>query len=74
MRSTLAYRSLRGIREPFEVVVRTVDEVEKSKFVVMPLVKKVVEQGKLVDDATANEVRKPCLTRKYTIASKQPTQ
>ena len=43
-----AYRSLRGIREPFEVVVRTVDEVEKSKFVVTSLVKKMVEQGKLV--------------------------
>ena len=47
-RSREAYRSLRGIREPFEVFVRTISEVEKSKTVASSLVKKVLEQGKLL--------------------------
>ena len=47
-RSREAYRSLRGIREPFEVLVRTVAEVEKSKSVASSLVKKVLEQGRLL--------------------------
>jgi predicted nucleotidyltransferase len=47
-RSREAYRSLRGIREPLEVIVRTVMEVEKSKTVASSLIKKVLEQGKLL--------------------------
>jgi len=47
-RSSEAYRALRGIREPFEVVVRTVAEVEKNKSVASSLVKKILEQGKLL--------------------------
>lgn len=47
-RSREAYRSLRGLREPFEVIVRTVSEVEKSRTVASSLVKKVLEQGKLL--------------------------
>lgn len=47
-RSREAYRSLRGIREPFEVIVRTLPEVERSKMVASSLVKKVLEQGKLL--------------------------
>ena len=47
-RSREAYRSLRGIREPFEVIVRTVSEVERSKTVASSLVKKVIEQGRLL--------------------------
>ncbi|MBU0967468.1 MAG: nucleotidyltransferase domain-containing protein [Proteobacteria bacterium] len=47
-RSREAYRSLRGIREPFEVIVRTVAEVEKNKSVASSLVKKILEQGKLL--------------------------
>ena len=47
-RSREVYRFLRGIREPVEVVVRTTDEVEKSKSVVTSLTKKVLEQGKLL--------------------------
>lgn len=47
-RSHAVYRCLRGIRAPFEVIVRTVPEVEKSKFVASSLVKKILEQGKLL--------------------------
>lgn len=47
-RSRKAYRSLRGIRGSFEVIVRTISEVEKSKTVVSSLVKKVIEQGTLL--------------------------
>lgn len=47
-RAREAYRSLRGIREPFEVIVRTISEVERSKTVASSLVKKVLEQGKLL--------------------------
>jgi len=47
-RSREAYRSLRGLREPFEVIVRTISEVEKSRTVASSLVKKVLEQGKLL--------------------------
>lgn len=47
-RSREAYRSLRGLREPFEVIVRTISEVEKSKAVTSSLVKKILEQGKLL--------------------------
>jgi predicted nucleotidyltransferase len=47
-RSREAYRSLRGIREPFEVIVRTLSEVERSKTVASSLVKKVLEHGKLL--------------------------
>ncbi len=47
-RSREAYRSLRGLREPFEVIVRTISEVEKSRTVASSLVKKVIEQGKLL--------------------------
>ena len=47
-RSREAYRSLRGLREPFEVIVRTTAEVEKSKAVASSLVKKVLEHGKLL--------------------------
>jgi predicted nucleotidyltransferase len=47
-RSPEAYRSLRGLREPFEVIVRTISEVDKSRTVASSLVKKVLEQGKLL--------------------------
>ncbi len=47
-RSREAYRSLRGLREPFEVIVRTSSEVEKSKAVASSLAKKVLEHGKLL--------------------------
>lgn len=47
-RSRDAYRVLRGIKEPFEVLIRTIDEVEKSKGVVSSLVRKVLDQGKLL--------------------------
>jgi len=47
-RSREAYRSLRGLREPFEVIVRTISEVEKSRTVESSLVKKILEQGKLL--------------------------
>ena len=47
-RSREAYRCLRGMREPFEVIVRTLSEVEKGKTVASSLVKKVLEQGKLL--------------------------
>ncbi len=47
-RSREVYRSLRGIREPVEVIVRTIDEVERSKCVVTSLTKKVLEQGRLL--------------------------
>lgn len=47
-RSRDAYRSLRGLREPFEVIVRTISEVEKSRTVASSLVKKILEQGKLL--------------------------
>ncbi len=47
-RSYEAYRALRGIREPLEVIIRTVAEVEKGKSVASSLVKKVLEQGKLL--------------------------
>ena len=47
-RSRDAYRSLRGLRVPFEVIVRTISEVDKGKTVASSLVKKVLEQGKLL--------------------------
>ncbi len=47
-RSQTAYQLLRGIREPVEVIVRTREEVEKSRAVATSLVKKIFEQGKLV--------------------------
>jgi predicted nucleotidyltransferase len=47
-RSREVYRSLRGLREPVEVVVRTISEVDKGKTVASSLVKKVLEQGKLL--------------------------
>lgn len=47
-RSRDVYRFLRGIREPIEVLVRTIDEVEKSKSVATSLTRKVLEQGKLL--------------------------
>ena len=47
-RSREAYRSLRGLREPFEVVVRTISEVDRGKAVASSLVKKILEQGKLL--------------------------
>lgn len=47
-RSREVYRFLRGIREPIEVIVRTVSEVEKSRMVASSLTKKVLEHGKLL--------------------------
>ena len=47
-RSHNVYHSLRGMREPIEVIVRTNEEVEKSKSVITSLTRKVLEQGKLV--------------------------
>jgi predicted nucleotidyltransferase len=47
-RSRDAYHSLRGLREPFEVIVRTISEVEKSRTVTSSFVKKILEQGKLL--------------------------
>ena len=47
-RSREVYRSLRGIREPIEVMVRTVSEVDKSKNIASSLTKKVLEQGSLL--------------------------
>lgn len=47
-RSREVYRTLRGIREPIEVVVRTIAEVEKSRMVMSSLTKKVLEQGRVL--------------------------
>ena len=47
-RSREAYRSLRGLREPIEVLVRTIAEVEKEKSVVTSLTRKVLDQGELL--------------------------
>ncbi len=47
-RSREAYRALRGVKKPFEVLVRTVDEIERSKKVVSSLARKVLDQGKLL--------------------------
>jgi predicted nucleotidyltransferase len=47
-RSRTVYRSLRGMREPIEILVRTIDEVENEKSVVTSLTRKVLEQGKLL--------------------------
>ena len=43
-----AYRSLCGLREPIEVLVRTITEVEKEKSVVTSLTRKVLDQGELL--------------------------
>ncbi len=42
------YRSLRGIGVPVDVVVRTHDEVERSRKVVTSLARKVMEDGKVL--------------------------
>jgi predicted nucleotidyltransferase len=42
------YRSFRGMRVPVEVLVRTRDEVAKSRDVASSLTKKILEQGKLL--------------------------
>jgi len=47
-RSRAVYHSLHGIRAPIEVVVRTREEVERSKLVVTSLTRKVLDQGKLL--------------------------
>lgn len=47
-RSREVYRSLRGLREPIEVLVRTIAEVEKEKSVVTSLTRKVLDQGELL--------------------------
>ena len=47
-RSSEVYRTLRGIREPIEVIVRTLSEVEKSRTVVSSLTKKILDQGRLL--------------------------
>ena len=47
-RSREVYRSLRGMRDPIEVVVRTREEVDKSKAVMTSLTRKVIHQGKLL--------------------------
>ncbi len=47
-RSREVYHSLHGIRAPIEVVVRTREEVERSKSVITSLTRKVLNQGKLL--------------------------
>ena len=47
-RSRNVYHFLRGMRAPIEIVVRTNEEVERSKSVVTSLTRKVLEQGKLL--------------------------
>lgn len=47
-RSREAYRALRGIRMPIEVIVRTAAEVEHSCTVASSLAYKVLQQGKLL--------------------------
>lgn len=47
-RSREVYRSLRGLREPVEVLVRTVAEVEKDRSVVTSLTRKVLDHGELL--------------------------
>jgi len=47
-RASKAYRSLRGMRAPIEVVVRTSKEVKNSKSVKTSLANKVLSQGKLL--------------------------
>ncbi len=47
-RASKVYRSLRGMRAPIEVVVRTSEEVKKSNFVKTSLANKVLSQGKLL--------------------------
>lgn len=47
-RSRIAYRSLRGLKLPIEVIVRTSAEVERSKTVASSLIRKVLEQGQVL--------------------------
>jgi len=47
-RASKAYHSLRGMRAPIEVVVRTSEEVKKSTSVKTSLARKVLTQGKLL--------------------------
>lgn len=43
-----AYRSLRGLKEPFEVIVRTSREVERERQVSSSLVSRVLRRGRLL--------------------------
>lgn len=47
-RASKAYHSLRGMRAPIEVVVRTSEEVKQSTSVMTSLARKVLTQGKLL--------------------------
>ncbi len=47
-RASKAYQSLRGMRAPIEVVVRTNEEVQKSNSVKTSLARKVLTEGKLL--------------------------
>ncbi len=47
-RATEIYRSLRGIKMPIEVVVRTRDEVNRGMAVKTSLERKVLEQGRVL--------------------------
>ena len=47
-RSRDVYRCLRGIREPIEILVRTVDEVTKSSGVAASLTARILNHGKLL--------------------------
>lgn len=47
-RARQAYRCLRGIGVPVEIIVQTRDEVERSRNVVTSLARKVIEQGRVI--------------------------
>jgi uncharacterized protein len=47
-RSRAAYRALRGLRLPIEVIVRTSAEVDCGKSVASSLVRKVLDQGQVL--------------------------
>lgn len=47
-RPRIIYKCLRGIGAPIDVIVKTHDEVMRSRNVVTSLVRKVLEQGKVL--------------------------
>jgi len=47
-RAREAYRCLRGLGAPVEIIVQTRAEVERSKKVATSLARKVLEQGKII--------------------------
>ena len=47
-RAREVYRHLRGIRAPVEVVVRTNDEVERSRHVISSLTRRILDNGRLL--------------------------